>query len=188
MHEGQHERQLQQQLFDLKLPSVPIEHLKFQSLSEYACAKLLEKYTDWQGINGVTFQVPIGRTYFDFMVANTLIEYHPISIRREFAGDSLGDILSAIHSLPKGKRTQLLSGVADELAAQYDKRRKQVASAHPVYKNADVICAFSAEDFVHKVIYRFANKRCPGGPELVTEFRKFQMQAKTVVNRSLEEN
>lgn len=170
-----HEQALQR--LGLTLPPVPAEFLTYQSFSEFACSKLLEKYTDWKGIQGITFQVAIGRTSFDFLVGNTLVEYHPITIKREFKSDGLSAILSAIHTLDKPSRLLLFEGICEELKAQYDKRRKQVAAAHPTYGSCDVICAFSELDFVTKVLTRFACRELPTHSSLVAEFKGYQRHA-----------
>ena len=156
------------------LPPVPLEMIEFQSASEYACAKLLEKYTDWKGVNGATCQIKIGRTYFDFRVYDTFVEYHPVSLRREFITDGMREISSAIQSLPKSKKVEILKAVAGELEAQYAKRRGQVLSAHPVYGEMPLICVHTAEDFIRKVICRFTTKACSDVDAMRREFNKFQ--------------
>lgn len=168
----------------LTLPKIPLEHLKFQSLSEYACARMLEKYTDWRAVQGVTYQVQVGKAYFDFIVSNSLIEYHPISLRREFLTNNLSPILSAMHKLRSQDKAKVIKALSAELAAQYEKRRKQTASAHPSYKDCDVVCAFSQEDFVSKVIYRFSNQRCPPQQDLLAEFKRLQKEAKTMLHEA----
>lgn len=161
----------------INLPPVPAEFLTYQSFSEYACSKLLEKYTNWKGIQGITFQIAVGRTNFDFLVGNTLVEYHPISIKREFKSDGLSLILSAMHTLGREDKLKLLAGISAELQAQYDKRRKQVASAHPTYGTCDVICAFNEIDFIEKVLFRFAVRALPARSSLAVEFRTYQKHA-----------
>jgi len=170
-----HEQALQR--LGLTLPPVPAEFLTYQSFSEFACSKLLEKYTDWKGIQGITFQVAIGRTSFDFLVGNTLVEYHPITIKREFKSNGLSDILSAIHGLDREAKLKLFGGLCEELRAQYDKRRKQVAAAHPTYGSCDVVCAFSESEFIEKVITRFATRALPCHTAMIAEFRAYQRHA-----------
>ena len=161
----------------LTLPPVPAEFLTYQSFSEYACSKLLERYTDWKGIQGITFQIPVGRTNFDFLIGNTLVEYHPITLKREFKSDGLSAILSAMHTLPREEKLKLLGGITTELQAQYDKRRKQVASAHPTYGTCDVVCVFSELDFIGKVLTRFNTRSLPSASALAVEFRTYQRHA-----------
>jgi hypothetical protein len=166
----------QTQNFDetLSMAKRPVEELNFQSASEYACAKLLEKYSGWQGIEGITFQVPVGRCVFDFRIGDTFVEYHPISLRREFLTDSLEEISSAIHRLPKDKKLQVLSAVSGELEAQYAKRRGQVLAAHPAYSRMDLICVHSPEGFVEDVLNRFHRSGGLKHDEVLKEFRKLQ--------------
>ena len=166
----------QDQRFDetLSMAKRPIEELNFQSASEYACAKLLEKYSGWQGIEGITFQIPVGRCVFDFRIEDTFIEYHPISLRREFLTDSLEKISSAIHRLPKDRKLQVLAAVSEELEAQYEKRRGQVLAAHPTYSRMELICAYSPEGFVEDVLKRFHRSGKLENKEVLKEFRKLQ--------------
>lgn len=155
-----------------RLPRVPVDQIKFDSASEYACAYLLEKYTTWQAYPGATLQIPIGRCLFDFKVGSTLVEYHPISLKHEFLTEALSDILSAARFLTKDKRAELLESIAGELRAQYVKRRGQVVSAHPSYQHCDLVCVFSPEDFVTHVLRRFAPNTIGATKDLCLEFRK----------------
>lgn len=164
---------------ELVPPAMPVEQLKFQSLSEFACVSLLEKYTPWKAVQRFTFQVDIGRTSFDFLIFNTLVEYHPISLRREMQSNALSKIMSAVHRLNRGLKVQVLDGLREELESQYVRRRRQVASAHPVYKELEVVCAFSPESFISLVIKRFANRPLPKDETLVAEFRQFQKRGRS---------
>lgn len=160
----------------LRIPSTPNEFLSLQSGSEYACAKLLNKYCGWQPIDGTTMQIKVGRTLFDFRIHDTFVEYHPISLKREFITNGMRSISSAIHGFPKGIRVEILKAVAEELEAQYAKRRGQVLSAHPNYKEMPLICVHTPEEFMRKVICRFAIKRCGDVESLRREFNKFRKE------------
>lgn len=150
------------------------EPIRFASLSEYACAKLLEEYTGWRAHPGATFQIPVGRVVYDFRIGDTFVEYHPISLRREFLTDALSSIMSVAHKLSRLDKLELMEGISKELAAQYAKRRAQTLSAHSAYKDMDLICAHSPEEFIKQVVYRFANRRCPPARQLEMEFRQLQ--------------
>jgi hypothetical protein len=156
------------------LPPAPLEMLEFQSASEYACAKLLEKYTDWKGISGATCQIKIGRTYFDFRVYDTFVEYHPVSLKREFLTDGMRHISSAIHGLPKQSKVEILKAVATELEAQYAKRRGQVLSVHPTYGEMPLICVHTPEEFIRKVICRFSTAKEADVENMRREFNKIR--------------
>jgi hypothetical protein len=156
---------------------VPVEHIKFDSASEYACACLLEKYTKWEAHPGATLQIPIGRCSYDFLIGNTLVEYHPISLRREFLTDALSDILSAARFITKDKKADLLSSIADEFKAQYIKRRGQVASAHPTYQHCEVLCVFSPDEFIDKALRPHAGKPIGATKDLALEFRTLLREA-----------
>lgn len=164
-----------------KLPSVRAESLKFQSVSEYACAKLLERHCEWKGYPGTTFQVPLGRTFFDFRVGGCLVEYHPLSLRREFLTDALHNIMSAARFLSKSKKAELLEAVAGELKAQYIKRRGQVASAHTTYRDYEVVCCFTPEEFCEKVIQRHSTHLPSATEDLLLEFRRAIKDGRKVV-------
>lgn len=174
-------RQSQEQLNNLgghRLPRVPVDQIKFDSASEYACACLLEKYTNWEAHPGATLQIPIGRCVFDFKVGNTLIEYHPISLKHEFLTDALSEILSVARFVSKDKKAEMLEAIAGEFKAQYIKRRGQVASAHPTYQACEVLCVFSQEEFVDKVLRRFSPNRLGATTEYCAEFRKLCRESK----------
>jgi len=156
------------------LPPVPAEMLDLQSASEYACVKLLEKYTNWKGIDGATCQIKVGRTTFDFRVEDTFVEFHPISLKREFITNGMRHISSAMHSLPKVKKVEILKAVAEELEAQYAKRRGQVLSAHPAYGKMQLICVHTPEEFIRKVICRFMTARDANVERMRQEFSKFR--------------
>lgn len=160
------------------LPSRPVDQLNFQSLSEYACAKMLEKYAGWKGFDGITFQIPVGRAIYDFRIGDTFIEYHPISLRREFITDALKGIMSVANKLPRGDKLRLMEGMTEELKAQYAKRRGQTLAAHPVYSRMELMCIHSVEEFIDKVVRRFAIKDVPSTGVTAQEFRKLQKAGK----------
>lgn len=156
------------------VPARSVDQIHFQSLSEYACAKLLEKYTGWKGFDGITFQIQVGRAVFDFRVGDTFVEYHPISLRREFLTDALKDIMSVAHKLNRKDKLQLMDSAARELSAQYAKRRGQTLAAHPVYSKMELICVHTQEQFVDLVLRRFAIKPVSSTGKVCQEFRNLQ--------------
>lgn len=167
----------------LRGPKVPIEQLSFQSASEYACAKLLSRYCKWKGMPGATFQVPIGRTFFDFRVGYALVEYHPISLKREFMTPLLRHVQSATKNISRERKAELMEHLAEELKAQYIKRRGQVASASTTYCHMDVICCFSPEEFCSKVVQRYSSGPPPQVADLVKEFRLYLRESKKLSQR-----
>lgn len=158
----------------LQLPTLPTELIGVQSGSEYACAKMLERYCDWRPIDGTTMQIKVGRALFDFRIHDTFVEYHPISLRREFLTDGISSISSAIHELDKSKKMEVFKAISDELEAQYAKRRGQVLSVHLTYKEMPLICVHTAEDFIRKVICKFATGKCGDLDSLMREFNKLR--------------
>lgn len=120
---------------------------------------------------GATVQIPIGRCIFDFRVENTLIEYHPISLRHEFLTSGLNKILSATDRLRRDDRMRVLDALADEFQAQYSRRRSQIVAAHPSYSHLEVLCVFSQEEFARSVVQRFSPSCEVGVKALAGEFR-----------------
>lgn len=163
-----------------RLPRVPIAQLRFQSASEYACAKLLEKNCGWVAHPGATCQIPVGRCFFDFRVGNCLVEYHPISLRNELLTGLLSELQTATKILDKDVKSSLLDAVATELKAQYIKRRGQVASAHTTYKDFEVVCCFDPEHFIEAVVHRHAIGPIVATEDLLLEFRKYQQEGRKV--------
>lgn len=166
------------QLGEHRLPRVPVDQIKFDSASEYACAALLEKYTPWEAHPGASLQIPIGRCFFDFKVGNALVEYHPISLKHEFLTEALHEILSVARFVSKDRKAELLEAIAGEFKAQYTKRRGQVAAAHPVYQHCDVLCVFDPEEFIDKVLRPAAGKPIGATKDLCLEFRKLLREAR----------
>jgi hypothetical protein len=162
------------------LPPRPLENLSFQSRSEYACAKMMGKYMGWKGIEGVTFQILVGRALYDFRIGDVFIEYHPISLRREFLTDALAEIMPILQNLKRHDKIAVLESINKELFAQYVKRRGQTLAAHPSYGSMELICANSPEMFFDKVIFRFATMKCPSALELGRDFRKLQKEFKPI--------
>lgn len=156
------------------LPPASIEFSCLQSGSEYACAKMLEKYAGWKGIDGATMQIKVGRAVFDFRIHNTFIEYHPVSLKREFITNGMSDISSAIHNLPRRNKIEVLKAIATELEAQYAKRRSQILSAHPVYGEMGFICVHTPEEFIHRVLGKFAIGSCGDALSMKREFNKLR--------------
>lgn len=156
------------------LPPASIEFACLQSGSEYACAKMLEKYAGWKGIDGATMQIKVGRAVFDFRIHNTFIEYHPVSLKREFITDGMHQISSAIHKLHKRDKIEILKAIAAELEAQYAKRRGQVLSVHSVYGEMGFICVHTPDEFIHKVLHKFATAPCGDLQSLKREFNKLR--------------
>lgn len=137
---------------ELKIHRPPVENLSFQSLSEYAVAKMLERYCGWEGHPGVTFQVPAGRATFDFRSGYHLIEYHPINLHREPLTDVYRRIGKATKRLSKDQKAEVYRALEDELGAQYIKRRSQIAAAVPELKDCEVFCLFNGEQVCYYVM------------------------------------
>jgi hypothetical protein len=139
---------------------------------------MLEKYAEWKGFEGATFQISVGRAVYDFRINDTFVEYHPISLRREFITDALRGIMSVANKLSRKDKLQIMESMTEELKAQYSKRRGQTLAAHPVYGRMDLICVHSVEEFIDKVLRRFAVKDVPSTGIAAQEFRNLQKAGK----------
>jgi hypothetical protein len=149
-------------------------NMEFNSASEYACATMLEKYANWRPIPGATVEIKVGRTLFDFRVDDVFVEYHPISLRREFITDALKGIMSVANKLSRKDKLQIMDNITEELKAQYAKRRGQTLAAHPVYSQMELVCIHSIEEFIDKVLRRFATREVSSTEVAAQEFRKLQ--------------
>lgn len=107
---------------------------------------------------GETCQISIGHKRIDFRIDDTLIEFHPIFIKRELKSWKASEIFSRLYRQLRGHQKELLiEMLTDELAAQYSHRRKQLISTCPELRHCDLVfCANKWEIYKH-VIKRFSN-------------------------------
>ena len=154
----------------VKIPAFD-KSIVFASKSEAVCAILLEKYCNWKAVKGVTFQVPVGRKHLDFVVGNTVVEFHPIVLNREFintgAWRAISDTLRQMHTSMSGPIYYALKA---EMGAQYWKARRAVLDASPTFKNHDLVVARTDQEFC-RLVKRFARVK-PSKDEIFLEFRQ----------------
>jgi len=142
-----------QMTFSKKKP----EAITFSSLDEYACVMMLEKYSDWKAVMGKTYEVSIGVCKFDFLVNNSLIEYHGINLHSQLKTDFMKTTRSSLRKLPRADKIKVLSALSKELQQQYKIQRRRVAKASEEYSHCDVICVFRPEEFVDSVVLKLEN-------------------------------
>ncbi len=153
---------------------------QFASLSESACAALLEKYcSTFKVVSGQTCHIIIQGKEIDFRIGDVFVEYHPIMFDRAFINfDSLQQIRRAIRTLPKESKQQVYQAVEKELECQYFKQRRNILDSVPEFKECELIVCSSFEAFVEKVLRRFADLPMPGFPTLEKSFKKLRKEAK----------
>jgi hypothetical protein len=149
-----------------RLPSA----LKFDSRSEAALCVLFERYIPgWAPIMGVTFQIPIIDKRIDFLINNTLVEFHPIMINRELKSSNANSLFRQMYKrCDKFERGQLVDLLVDELSAQYSLRRWQLIQ-HSEHRGKQFVVCRNEVEIYKQVICRFSNK-APGLTQFKTEF------------------
>lgn len=132
----------------------------YASRSEYACAKLLEAHVPgWKPIVDDTIQIQFshGRAV-DFRVENLLVEWHPISMHREFLDrDALRNVLKVSRKLPPYWQSELKEALESELMHQYARRRLHMIRDHPTWNTCEFYAVATPERFYRKILKRFAD-------------------------------
>ena len=139
------------------LPPIP---LRFDSRSERALCAIFEHYIpNWKPVMGETFQVPIGgNKRIDFLINDTLVEFHPIMINRELKSSEAQILFRQMYKRSnRWERGQLVDLLVSELGAQYSHRRWQLVSMSPHAGKQFLVCKNEREVY-HQVILRFSPK------------------------------
>lgn len=135
--------------------------MTFASRSEAACAVMLERFcSKFRAISGITCQVEIGESgkQIDFKVGDTFVEYHPIMLDRSFINtDALHSLRVALRRVPKDTKIEVYKAVEAELAYQYFKQRRNLLDGSP-YRSCELIVCTDHEQFIDKVVRRFADR------------------------------
>jgi hypothetical protein len=158
--------------FEIRLPPIPEQPLRFASRSEYACGVMLEKYVpNFELANGFTFQVGVGfNKTIDFYVHGTFIEYHPIVLQREFDNrTALRKFFDALKQVKSYYKEAIIDAIKDELAEKYYRRRKFLVTM-AAGKDAELIVAVNPQDFYRTVLKRFG-VNIPKEREALVEFQ-----------------
>lgn len=156
--------------------------IRFESLSEAACAVQLEWYSkNWQCLPGITYQVPLGsqERKADFRFENTLIEYHPIVLKHEFKGDGHRTFIRGYYQAPQKAREFLRAGLEEHFKAAYYAKRAMIIDLSPDVniRRCDLVCVHSPLEFAARVlITRLGVKDTP--ERLAAEFMSIVKAAK----------
>lgn len=125
------------------------------SKAELSCIKALEAYCGWKMIEGRTYQVPVGHSKtVDFLVADTLVEFHPIILSREMKKPNYKELQSFMRTLSQQKRFELREVLRGHLLEEYASRRNWTIRQYEIESiaRADLIVCTDAESFLHDVI------------------------------------
>lgn len=154
---------------DLSKATLP-HVLKFDSRSEYALCILFERYIPgWIAVTGETFQIPIVDKRIDFLINNTLLEFHPIMINRELkSSDSLNLFRQMYARANKFEKAQLIKLLSSELTAQYSLRRWQLIQ-HSEHRGKQFIMCGNEREVYQSVMCRFV-ERPPSWKQFKQEF------------------
>lgn len=162
----------------------PQSGIRFHSRSEAACAALMERFVPgYRAIEGTTYEVPVGANKYghmrtiDFLVGDTLVEFHPVRIWR--SGRHFGDFqsredwrefLNDYRRCPRHERSEFKAETMRMLEENYTERRRRAIYENPDFLGKELIVATSPTDFYTKVICRFA----PEAPSLDEFLSLFQ--------------
>lgn len=138
---------------DLSQASFRGRELTFGSRSEAACAILLERYTDWRAVLGVTCQVPAGPKRIDFYLPehDTFLEYHPIK-RWDWKSSEASKLYGEhFRRLSLNQQRASWSAIKQEFAHRYYLDRRLVLDLTG-HKEFPLICVQSGEDFYRQVL------------------------------------
>ena len=161
-----------------KMPKMPelSETITFSSASEYACVYMLEKYHKhaWRAITGSTFDVKIEHYQFDLLVDTTIVEYHGSSLRSNLLTPLLTKIRSSLRKLPDHDRVKILTAISDESKAHYIRERTRIVASSDAHRDCNVLCVFSPEEYVDRVIIDLCGRRDLNREKLVQEFQRLR--------------
>lgn len=155
-----------------RLPSLD-KSLTFASRAEYACGVLLEKYIPgFELETNKTFQVNVGfGKTIDFVVNNVFVEFHPISLHREFDNRvALRHLLHSLKHVKQSTRQDIAEAIADEMAEKYYRRRRFLVTVH-AGADKELIVAHDKRQFYRYVIRRFG-KDFPTEDVFCNEFNR----------------
>jgi len=157
----------------------------YASLSEAACAALMERYIPgFRSAAGISYNVPVPDRdrgtikTVDFLVKGAFFEFHPPRFWRS-GKRRCGDFASRLDYLRYRKELKAIDDPAqrekfkqqtrDALSRRYAAERLRVIRSNPELSGVELIVAVSAADFCGKVIRRFAPE-APSLKALLSEF------------------
>jgi len=148
--------------------------ITFDSLSEAACAILMEKHIPgWRVILGATYQVPIGAgRRCDFRLPDgTFLEWHPIDLNHEWkCRENYHDLSRLLRKTPAWLRENLTRILLQEKKAEYQRLRFLLIKTHYDNEDTELIVASNPSEFYRSVIRRYS----PNPPPLKEFLAEFQ--------------
>jgi hypothetical protein len=125
--------------------------------------------SDYRPVEGITYEIPVGPNKYghmrtiDFLVKDTLVEFHPVRIWRsgrhfgDFKSrDEWRDFLNEYRRCPRRERAEFKAETMRQLEECYTEKRRRVIYENPELHGKELIVATSPEDFYDKVMRRFA--------------------------------
>lgn len=166
-----------------------LEHLRITnnlaSRSEIAITVLLERYTNWKAVPGITTQVEVQPNMkVDFKVNDTILEYHPFLYTRAFVSKSaINDYVTLLHQLDRPQRILLQNMARKELTSQYYKRRRSLLNSSYEFASCNLIVCTTPDEFF-TFLRKIATEDIPSHKKLCRMFRKIKFDEKW--NKQLE--
>ena len=139
----------------------PEASIIYASRSEYACAKMLQEHVPgWVPKLDDTIQIQFSHNRaIDFRVENLLVEWHPISMHREFLDrEALRTVLRTTKKLNGFWAQELKEAIENELICQYSKRRLHMVRDSPQWNHCEFYAVATPERFYRKILKRFMDK------------------------------
>ena len=116
---------------------------------------------------GETVQIPIKDKRIDFLINDTLLEFHPITLNREMKCSESNALFRQMYKRSsRFEREQLVDILVGELAAQYSLRRWQLIQDSHHKGKQFVVCKNEYE------VYKKIIKRFSPNPPSQEQFRK----------------
>lgn len=141
---------------------------RYDSRSEYSLAQIFERHIPhWHPVMGETVQIPILDKRIDFLIQNTLVEFHPILINRELKDNDANFLFRQLYKRSnRFEREQLTEMMYKELSAQYSLRRWQLIQ-HSEHRGKQFVVCRNEQEVYKSIIKRFSPK-----PPSFEDYRK----------------
>jgi len=157
----------------------------YQSASEVACGILMQKYIPgFKVVKGETYDIPLymneagGVISVDFLVCETLLEYHPPRLKggdyKPGEGRRYTNRIKAA-STPE-EREQVKLETKRKLTDNYREKRLEQIAASEEHEGRELIVVTTPEELYQKVILRFV-QHPPPIDTFLKEFRSMRVKA-----------
>lgn len=147
---------------------------RIASRAELSCIKALETYTDWQMVEGKTYQIPIGhKKTVDFKVGDTLVEFHPIILSREMSKGVYKAFEAFLKETKQHRRHELREIMRAHILEEYARKRHWTIrqNADEKIASAELLVVTDANSFLRAVIRPNATRRLPTNAEFSKRFK-----------------